>query len=113
MAELIGVPCLARDEPLLARLEREPYPSLTTTMEKSLPLSWRFNRSRAGALDRHRLLGDEDHVRAACDSAHHRDPARMPAMTSTTMTRLCDSAVVWSRSIASVAIVAPCRIQTT
>ena len=26
-------------------------------------------------------------------------------ITSTTMTRLCDSAVVWSRSIASVAIV--------
>ena len=30
-------------------------------------------------------------------------PAWRP-ITSTTMTRLCDSAVVWSRSIASVAI---------
>jgi len=31
-------------------------------------------------------------------------PACRP-ITSTTITRLCDSAVVWSRSIASVAIV--------
>ena len=51
------------------------------------------------------LLGDEDHVGAAGDAA--RTAAIQPAwrpMTSTTITRLCDSAVVCRRSIASVAI---------
>ena len=33
----------------------------------------------AGGLDGHRLLGDEDHVRAAGNAAHDRDPACMSA----------------------------------
>ena len=33
----------------------------------------------AGLLDRDRLLGDQDHVGAAGDSAHHRDPAGVAA----------------------------------
>ena len=44
-----------------------------------LPARVALDELLAGVLHGDRLLGDEDHVRAACDSAHDRDPAGVPA----------------------------------
>ena len=76
MSELVrGL--LLDDGALLAGLEvRACSPPTTTMMEKSLP---RCAALELGArlLDGDRLLGDQDHVRAAGDAAHDGDPARV------------------------------------
>ena len=51
------------------------------------------------------LLGDEDDVGSPGQPGVEGDPARMTAHHLTTRTRIWDSAVVWSRSMASVAMV--------
>ncbi len=58
----------------------------------------------ADLLYAHRDLGDEDHVGAGGRPAVTAIQPLSRPITSTTMTRLCDSAVVCSRSIASAAI---------
>ncbi|CAM5292879.1 hypothetical protein SVIOM74S_10103 [Streptomyces violarus] len=49
-------------------------------------------------------LGDEDDVGAEAEAGVDGDPARGPADHLQTRTRMCDSAVVCSRSMASVAM---------
>ena len=79
-------------------------PSLTTTMEKFLPRAWRLRivsatSSKSTGISGMRITSAPPAM-PLCTAIQ---PACRP-ITSTTMTRLCDSAVVWRRSIASVAI---------
>ena len=78
VAELIGLAGLLADEPALAGLvgelvaladddDREVEPTLVAPADLG-----------AGLLDGDRVLGDQDHVGAARDSAHHGDPAGVP-----------------------------------
>ena len=79
-------------------------PSLTTTMEKSLP---RACRCRISSAQRSTVSGNSGISTTSAPPAMPLVTASQPAwrpMTSTTITRSCDSAVVCRRSIASVAI---------
>ena len=58
---------------------RSSQPSLTTTIEKSLPFACRWRDQLAAALDRHRPLGRQDDVGAAGHPRHDGDPPGMPA----------------------------------
>ena len=80
------------------------YPSLTTTMEKSLPRRWRFSISTQVSSTVNGYSGMRiTSAPPAIPLMTAIQPVWRP-MTSTTMTRLCDSAVVCNRSIASVQI---------
>ena len=80
------------------------YPSLTTTIEKSLPPACRFlSNAQASST----VTGCSGIRITSAPPAIPEWSAIQPVcrpITSTTMTRLCDSAVVCSRSIASVAM---------
>ena len=79
-------------------------PSLTTTIEKSLPRAWRCRISSHASST---VSGSSGIRITSAPPAIPLTTAIQPVwrpITSRTMTRLCDSAVVCSRSIASVAI---------
>ena len=78
VAELVGLARLLADEPALAGVvgqlvaladddDREVEPALVAPADLG-----------AGLLDGDRVLGDQDHVGAAGDPAHHGDPAGVP-----------------------------------
>ncbi len=79
-------------------------PSATTTIEKLACARWRCRRNRTTlSMSNGRSGARTTSAPPAMPAFTAIQPACRP-MTSTTMTRLCDSAVVWSRSIASVAM---------
>ena len=78
MSELVGR-LLLRDEPSLTRLVRELVALADDDDREVLAALVPVLDLAARLLDRDRLLGDQDHVRAAGDPAHDRDPARVPA----------------------------------
>ena len=71
MAELVDLLCVAHAFQLVALRDDDDGEVLAALMPVPELL--------AGVLDRHRLLRDQDHVRAARDAAHHRDPAGVAA----------------------------------
>ena len=79
-------------------------PSATTTIEKLRPSAWRrCSRSQTSSMSNGRSGTSTTSAPPARPEYAAIQPAWRP-ITSTTITRLCDSAVVCSRSIASVAI---------
>ena len=79
-------------------------PSETTTIEKSRPRVW---RARTMSAQRSTVIGNSGISTTSAPPAMPLWTASQPAcrpITSTTITRSCDSAVVCRRSIASVAI---------
>ena len=83
---------------------RSSQPSLTTTIEKSLPFACRF---RMSSQQRSTVTGRSGVRMTSAPPAMPDMMAIQPAwrpMTSQTITRSCDSAVEWRRSMASVAI---------
>ena len=79
MAELVGGRRLLRDRARLAGLVRELVALADDDDRERLPARVPALDLVAALLDRDRLLGDQDHVRAAGDPAHDRDPAGVPA----------------------------------
>ena len=70
---------LLGDEPALTRLVRELVALADDDDREVLAALVPVLDLAARLLDRDRLLGDQDHVGAAGDPAHDRDPARVPA----------------------------------
>src|SRR5436190_167769 len=70
---------LSPDRPALAGIERELVPLADDDDREVLAAVVPAAELAAGRLDRHPLLRDQDHVRAARDSAHHGDPADVAA----------------------------------
>ena len=79
VAELVGRTRLAGDQRLLARGVGELVALADDDDREVLARLVPLLEQRACLLDRHRLLGDQDHVRAARDAGVHRDPAGVAA----------------------------------
>ena len=78
VAELVGGRASWRPPPL-ARLVRELVALADDDDREVFPRACRRSISSQRLLDRDRLLGDQDHVGAAGDPAHDRDPAGVAA----------------------------------